>query len=96
LWRFDPGSLFLELLLTGGPGDSAAVDTLHAADDLVRWASASRLSLPADTLVVTRKEFSLARAMRAALWRLTRAVLTGDAFGPLDVTVVNQWPPVPR
>ena len=89
LWRFDPGSLFLELLLTGGPGDSAAVDTLHAADDLVRWASASRLSLPADTLVVTRKEFSLARAMRAALWRLTRAVLTGDAFGSLDVTVVN-------
>ena len=27
--------------------------------------------------------------MRAALWRLTRAVLTGDAFGSLDVTVVN-------
>ena len=60
LWRFDPGSLFLEFLLTGGPGDVAVVDTLRAADDLARWASASRLSLPANAIVVTRKELSLA------------------------------------
>jgi len=89
LWRFDPGSLFLEFLLTGGPGDVAVVDTLHAADDLARWASASRVSLPADAIVVTRKELSLARAIRAALWRLTGAVLNGGAFAPLDVTIVN-------
>lgn len=89
VWRFDPGSLFLEFLLTGGPGDLAVFDSLHSPDDLARWAAASRLSLTADAIVVTRKELSLGRALRDALWRLTRAVLAGDQFGPLDVTVVN-------
>ncbi len=88
-WRFDPGSLFLEFLLTGGPGELAVFDSLHGPDDLLRWVAQSRLALPADAIKVTRKELSLGRALRDALWRLTSAVLAGDDFGPLDVTLVN-------
>lgn len=90
LWRFDPGSLFLEFLLTGGPGDLAVFDSLHTPDDLLRWAAASRLSVRADAIVVTRKEISLGRVLRDALWRLTRAAIRGDHFEPGDVAVVNR------
>jgi len=90
LWRFDPGSLFLEFLLTGGPAELAPYDSLHDPDDLTRWAAASRLTLPSGATVVTRKEVSLGRVLRVALWQLTRTAVRGERFAPSEVAVVNR------
>lgn len=62
----------------------------HPSSPRARWVAACRLSLPADAIVVTRKEIAIRRVLRDALWRLTRAAIRGDRFEPLDVSVVNR------
>lgn len=43
-FRFDPGALCLELLLTSDPGGLPwSLETLREPADLVRWAGESRL-----------------------------------------------------
>ncbi|MGW7366941.1 CGNR zinc finger domain-containing protein [Streptomyces sp. NPDC054841] len=87
-YRFDPGALCLELLPTGGPGALARYEVLDEPEGLVRWAEASRLA-PGLPLTVTAAEAAEARALRDALWRLTRARAHGRAADPADVVVLN-------
>ncbi|SOD77527.1 Putative stress-induced transcription regulator [Streptomyces sp. 1222.2] len=44
VFRFDPGALCLELLITGGPGALTRYEVLHTPGDLVAWAEQSRLT----------------------------------------------------
>ncbi|MEV1044523.1 CGNR zinc finger domain-containing protein [Streptomyces sp. NPDC049916] len=99
-FRFDPGALSLELLVTGGPGRLAYFETLHAPVDLVRWASESRLpgepwptegagSAAGPRLGVSAEEVAAARALRDALWRLVEGHVHAAPPGPGDVAVVN-------
>ncbi|MDA0563257.1 CGNR zinc finger domain-containing protein [Streptomonospora sp. S1-112] len=45
-YRFDAGTLFLEILLTGGPGPYERFEILHAPADLAAWLPRSRLGAP--------------------------------------------------
>ncbi|MER7661144.1 MULTISPECIES: CGNR zinc finger domain-containing protein [unclassified Streptomyces] len=98
-YRFDPGALCLELLLTGGPGVYARWEVLHEPADLVRWARQSRLPGGLEP-VVTPEEVTRARALRDALWRLAADRMRGGPLTPADLAVVNEAaakaPPVPR
>ncbi|MFH9889167.1 CGNR zinc finger domain-containing protein [Streptomyces luteogriseus] len=68
-YRFDPGTLCLELTVTGGPGAFARWEVLHEPADLVTWAGRSRLPDGLD-LTVTAAELEGARTLRDAVFLL--------------------------
>ncbi|MEV6264893.1 CGNR zinc finger domain-containing protein [Streptomyces sp. NPDC051784] len=88
-FRFDPGALCLELLLTSDPGGLPwRLETLRAPADLVRWAGESRL--PGGLrLDVDAAELERAHELRGALWRMTKARARGETLGPGDIGTVN-------
>ena len=88
-WRFDPGALFLEFLLTGGPDDLAVWDRIHTPDDLREWVDASRLALAGDDVIADDADVEPARGLRDALWRATRATITGTQAGPRDRATIE-------
>lgn len=98
-WRFDPGALFLEFLLTGGPDELAVWDRLRTPDELRAWVGASRLPISADGVSVGDADLAPARTLRDSLWRATRAVLAARPVVPADRTAVERAaavpPPVP-
>jgi predicted RNA-binding Zn ribbon-like protein len=87
-YRFDPGALCLELLLTGGPGWLARFEVLHEPEDLKRWAAVSRLPAGLD-LSVTAVDLSAARALRDALHGIAAARVNGRQPDPAAYRVVN-------
>lgn len=89
-WRFDPGALFLEFLLTGGPGDLAVWDRLHQPDDLREWVGASRLALAGAGVGVDPAGVGSARELRDALWRATRAALAGSDASAADRSTIER------
>ncbi|MFB6888088.1 CGNR zinc finger domain-containing protein [Kitasatospora sp. NPDC056327] len=90
-FHFDPGTLCLELLPTGGPGPYTRYEVLHRPDDLADWAGRCRLGLPSGTVRITDEQLAAVRALRDALWRLTAARANGDGPGdPDDYEVVNR------
>ncbi|MFF7452958.1 CGNR zinc finger domain-containing protein [Kitasatospora sp. NPDC008115] len=91
-FHFDPGTLCLELLPTGGPGRYARYEVLHRPVDLADWAGRSRLGLPAGAVRITDDQLTAARTLRDALWRLTaaRAAHGADAGDPADYAVLNR------
>ena len=89
-WRFDPGVLFLELLLTGGPGDLAGWDRLHEPTDLREWVDACRLELSGADVTVADGDVEPARHLRDALWRATRATLAGDPVDRADRATIER------
>ncbi|MFJ9741081.1 CGNR zinc finger domain-containing protein [Streptomyces sp. NPDC101166] len=88
-YRFDPGALCLELLLTGGPGAFARYEALHEPADLVLWAARSRLPEGLEPVVSTA-ELADARRTRDALFLLTAARAHGRPLEPRHVDVLNQ------
>ncbi|MBH1934393.1 ABATE domain-containing protein [Streptomyces sp. AV19] len=89
-FRFDPGALCLELLCTGGPGELARWESLHTPQDLADWLGRSRLGLRPDEVTVTAGELATGRALRDALWRLTRAAVREGRPSPADLAEVNR------
>ncbi|MDW8804815.1 ABATE domain-containing protein, partial [Streptomyces scabiei] len=79
VFRFDPGALCLELLVTGGPGALTRYEVLHTPGDLVAWAEQSRLTPTPPALRVTDDEVVHARRLRDAL---TRTVVSRVAQPP--------------
>jgi predicted RNA-binding Zn ribbon-like protein len=69
VYRFDPGALCLELLVTGGPGALTRHEVLHTPDGLVKWADQSRLAPTPPALHVTDGDVAYARRLRDALTR---------------------------
>lgn len=90
VWHFDAGSLFLEFMLTGGPGKIARYDSLHKAADFGRWVRDSRLEIEPASFELIPEDVSTARSLRDALWRLTWRSMSGEAPDPADLLVVNQ------
>lgn len=99
-WRFDPGALFLEFLLTGGPGELAVWDRLNGPADLREWVGTSRLALSGDDVGATPDDVVVARDLRDALWRATRATIAGTPVDPADRRAIERdagaAPLVPR
>ena len=88
-WIFDPGALFTEFMLTGGPGELTRFDVLRAPDDLRRWAQASRLELDPSLLDVTPDDVPVGRELRDALWRSTWDTIAGVPAAAADLAVLN-------
>ena len=88
-WRFDPGALFLEFLLTGGPDDLAVWDRLHEPADLREWVGASRLALAGGDVTADDADVEMARGLRDALWQATRAAIAGTPAGETDRATIE-------
>ncbi|MFD8695878.1 CGNR zinc finger domain-containing protein [Kitasatospora purpeofusca] len=91
-FHFDPGTLCLELLPTGGPGPYARYEILHRPSDLLEWLGQSRLGLPADAVRISDDQLAAVRTLRDALRRLTAARASGGRApaDPADHTVLNR------
>ncbi|MDX3641364.1 CGNR zinc finger domain-containing protein [Streptomyces sp. MB09-02B] len=82
VYRFDPGALCLELLVTGGPGALTRHEVLHTPADLVEWVEQSRLAPTPHTLHVTADDVAYARRLRDALTRTVVSHVVGAAGLP--------------
>ncbi|MEV6972070.1 ABATE domain-containing protein [Kitasatospora sp. NPDC093806] len=89
-FHFDPGTLCLELLPTGGPGPYTRYEVLHRPADLARWLDESRLGLPPGTVRISDDQLTAVRTLRDALWRLTAARAHGSAGDPADYAELNR------
>ncbi|WP_170293699.1 MULTISPECIES: CGNR zinc finger domain-containing protein [Nocardiopsis] len=87
---FDPGTLCLEFLVTGGPGAYAVHESLHEPRDLADWCTRFRLRLDPELVTVSGAELAAARTLRDALWRTVLAHLDGRPLPPEDVAEVNR------
>ncbi|MGW0711845.1 CGNR zinc finger domain-containing protein [Streptomyces sp. NPDC002643] len=98
VYRFDPGALCLELIVTGGPGALARHEVLHTPADLLDWAGKSRLSPTPTALDLTDDDVTRARRLRDALTRTFVSRVHGaglpelgiEAAGPADLRIVNE------
>ncbi|RJL30498.1 CGNR zinc finger domain-containing protein [Bailinhaonella thermotolerans] len=76
-FRFDPGALCMEFLLTGGEeGVLAQWEQLHAPGDLARWIERSGLGLPAPVLEEPG-DLEDAKRLRAGVQRLADSAAGG-------------------
>ncbi|MEU9372785.1 CGNR zinc finger domain-containing protein [Streptomyces sp. NPDC048255] len=88
-YRFDPGALCLELLVTGGPGPYRRYEVLHEPADLAAWAERSRLT-PTPVLEISEAEVVGMRRLRDALFRVITAHTRGEPHPPGDLEVINE------
>ncbi|MER6830787.1 ABATE domain-containing protein [Streptosporangium sp. NPDC000563] len=98
-FRFDAGTLCLELLVTGGEGELARWERLHTPGDLASWIPYSRAGL-GDLVKVSAGDLSATLRLRAALQRLAATAASGSrAFSAADLATLNEAaaapPPVP-
>ncbi|MFF3442079.1 CGNR zinc finger domain-containing protein [Streptosporangium sp. NPDC002721] len=98
-FRFDAGTLCLELLLTGGEGELSKWERLHTPGDLADWIPNSRAGL-GDLVQVSAGELAATLRLRAALQRLAATAASGSrAFSAADLSALNEAaaapPPVP-
>ncbi|WP_328839314.1 CGNR zinc finger domain-containing protein [Streptomyces europaeiscabiei] len=85
VFRFDPGALCLELLVTGGPGALTRYEVLHTPDDLVEWVDQSRLTPTPLALRVTEDDVAYARGLRDALTRTVVSRVVGGGLPELGI-----------
>ncbi|HET6289475.1 MAG TPA: CGNR zinc finger domain-containing protein [Amycolatopsis sp.] len=90
-YRFDPGSLSLELMLTGGPGPYERYEIAHTPSDLAEWFTGSRLALTAPLTDVRIKSAELAalKELRATLHRVAPALARGETPSDEDLALLN-------
>ncbi len=90
-YRFDPGSLSLELLLTGGPGPYERYEIAHTPADLAEWFTGSRLALtaPLTDVQIRPAELAALKELRGALYRVAPALAHGEAQSSDDVVLLN-------
>ncbi len=93
-YRFDPGALCLELLVTGGPGPYRRYEVLHEPADLAAWGDRSRLA-PTPVLEISEAEVTDARRLRDALFRVVSAHTRGEPHPSGDVEVLNEAAALP-
>lgn len=88
-YRFDPGALFLDFMLSGGPGPIARWESLATPEDLRAWFARTRLRLDPADIRASPADVEEARRMRDALWRLVHERLGRGAAEPGDLEAVN-------
>ncbi|MEV0457060.1 CGNR zinc finger domain-containing protein [Catellatospora methionotrophica] len=90
VFRFDPGTLWLDLLVSGGPGELSVFETLHAPADLAAWAALSRLRLDPAQVRVSQGELAAGKRLRDGLWELARALIHHDPVRPELTALVDE------
>ncbi|MFD6068564.1 CGNR zinc finger domain-containing protein [Amycolatopsis lurida] len=90
-YRFDPGSLSLEFMLTGGPGPYERYEIAHTPSDLAEWFTGSRLALtaPLTDVRIRPAELAALKELRGALYRVAPALARGEAPSDDDLAVLN-------
>jgi predicted RNA-binding Zn ribbon-like protein len=92
-YRFDPGSLCLELLLTGGPGPYGRFETLHTPADLTAWLVESRLALTVplseEDIRISAKELAAIKEFRDTMQLIAPAVARDEPLRPADLARLN-------
>lgn len=90
---FDPGSLCLEMLLTGGPEPYDRYEILRAPADLAAWLVDSRLAatapLAVDDLLITPADLHEIRRFRDTMWSIAPVVAHGGRPAAADLEVIN-------
>jgi predicted RNA-binding Zn ribbon-like protein len=103
VFTFDAGAVCLELLTTGGVGDTVRYpflrryEALRAPDDLGAWLATCRLRL--GDVRVADDDVPAARQLRNAIWAAALAKIAGRALPRPSVGMINELaavtPPVP-
>ena len=81
------GRLCLDFAQTGDMGWGARYERLTRPSELSRWLALSPLKVP--VLQVTKVDLAHALRLRAGIWRLSQAILNGDAPPAADVRGLN-------
>ncbi len=93
-YRFDPSSLPLELLLSGGPGPYGRFETLDRPADLASWLQESRLALTVPVTAadfrIRPAEFAEIQALRDTLWLVVGEIVHGRPPSAEDLTLINE------
>ena len=84
--RFRTGRASIDFLHTGGEGQHAVWELLHAPIDLERWLP---VIVDADVLDANADDLVAARRLRAAMRRVAEALVAGRHPAATDVAVVN-------
>jgi predicted RNA-binding Zn ribbon-like protein len=92
-YRFDPGSLALELLLTGGPGPYSRFEIFFAPTNFVDWLVESRLALTAPLTTggvrIRPAELTAIKTLRDTFWRIATNLAHDRPLVPADLSTVN-------
>ncbi|MFI7121444.1 CGNR zinc finger domain-containing protein [Amycolatopsis sp. NPDC049868] len=90
-YRFDPGSLSLELMLTGGPGPYERYEIAHTPSALADWFTGSRLALtaPLTDVRIRPAELTALKRLRDTLYRVAPALARGEEPSDDDLAVLN-------
>ncbi|GIG63722.1 CGNR zinc finger domain-containing protein [Phytomonospora endophytica] len=92
-FRFDPGNLCLELLLTGGPPPWDVYEILTDPAVVATWVTESRLTignpLAPEDVHLTPGDLDLIRAFRDVMWRVAPVIAQGGAPAPEDLERIN-------
>ncbi|EME54242.1 CGNR zinc finger domain-containing protein [Amycolatopsis decaplanina] len=90
-YRFDPGSLCLELMLTGGPGPYERYEIAHTPSDLAVWFTGSRLALtaPLTEVRIRPAELTALKELRDTLYRVAPTLARGEAPSDDDLVLLN-------
>ncbi|MFE6610803.1 CGNR zinc finger domain-containing protein [Amycolatopsis sp. NPDC057786] len=90
-YRFDPGSLSLELMLTGGPGPYERYEIAHTPSALADWFTGSRLALtaPLTDVRIRPADLTALKELRDTLYRVAPALARGETPSDDDVALLN-------
>ena len=94
-FSFDPGSLSIELLSTGGPGEYRRWEILHRPADLADWLPRTRLAvaapLAAGDLRIRAADLERITHLRDTFWAVAPALAHGQTPRAADVEVINGY-----
>lgn len=94
-YTFDPGSLSIELLATGGPGEYRRWEILHTPADLADWLPRTRLAHPAafsaGDLRLRTADLDRIRHLRDTLWSVAPALAHHRTPVATDIEIINAY-----
>ena len=86
---FDAGAVCLDFAHTGGEGQYAVFETLHAPADLAEWLAEPPLAAVM-TVPVTARDLAAAKALRQAIWDVAHARAAQRALPDESVAIINR------
>lgn len=88
-FRFDAGAVCLDFAYTGGEGEYAVFESLHAPADLADWLAEPPLDVVM-TVPVTDGELTAAKTLRQAIWLAAQARAAQRSLPAEAVAAINR------
>jgi len=88
-FHFDAGAVCLDFAHTGGEGDYAVFESLHAPADLETWLATPPLAVVLD-VPLTESELVGAKQLRQAIWLAAHARADGAPLPRDAIAVINR------